>query len=385
MKLITSIPRNLCCGCGACYSVCPVGAIEMKEDNEGFLYPFINSNCIKCKKCMKVCQSNNSYMPLRPIKAWAVQAIDDKIREKSSSGGIFPLFAMNMMSKGGHVCGAAFKPDYLGVHHIFDDIDKTCGSKYIQSAIENSYVIAKKILDRGELLLFSGVPCQISGLKHFLEKDYDNLFCVQVICHGVPSEKVWRKYIAYESNDNMLSCVNFRDKRNGWNNYGVCLHFGKKEKYSGLKQNPYMLFFLRNYSLRPSCYECLAKNNCSHADVTIGDFWGIEQVVSNWADNKGASLVACHTLKGVYLMNAITPYIKKTIVNFDEAISKNTAYSTSVAKPQLRERFFMDVQTASFKQLKRKYGKYKKKSIKQFISKNWILKIARRVCERYSS
>lgn len=377
--MIGIIDKNKCSGCGACYSVCPVGAIEMQEDTEGFLYPIVQSNCVKCGKCLKVCQSNNPYMPLEPSHSWAVKAIDDKVRSKSSSGGVFSLLAEYVTNNSGHVCGAAFNNDCLSVHHVFDDIDKIRGSKYIQSNLGDSFIRAKEILDSGKLLLFSGVPCQISGLRHFLEKDYANLLCIQVICHGVPSERVWRNYIAYESKGKEISHVDFRDKRNGWTDYGVSLLVGGKERFSGKDKNPYMLFFLRNYSLRPSCFECYAKNNCAHADITIGDFWGIEQVLPGWADNKGVSLVACHSPKGENIMNAITQNIEKTEVDFEKALLQNIAYSTSAAKPQLRESFFKDVQTVPFEQLIHKYGKPKKRSFKQVIIRSRLCKEVFRV------
>ena len=374
MKLISIIDKQKCSGCGACYSVCPVKAIKMQEDKEGFLYPVVKANCIKCGKCLKICQCNNPYQTMEPIHSWAIKAIDDKIRAKSSSGGVFSLLAQYVIDNGGHVCGAAFRSDCLSVHHIFDDIDKMRGSKYIQSNIGDSFLRAKGILDSGKPLLFSGVPCQIAGLKHYLEKDYDNLFCVQVICHGVPSEMVWRKYIAYESRGKTVSHIDFRDKRNGWQDYGVSLNVGKKERYSGIDINPYMLFFLRNYSLRPSCFECNAKNNCAHADITIGDFWGIEQVLPDWADNKGVSLVACHSPRGELLINMISSYIERKVVDFDKAIQKNPAYSASVEKPQLRDSFFKDIQVVPFKQLIRRYGKPKKRSFKQIVMRSRLLK-----------
>lgn len=201
MVILNDISK--CSGCHACYNICPMHCITMQADNEGFLYPIIDSNlCIECGRCKNKCPINNIYNGNTIGKAYSCYSKNDLIRENSSSGGLFTLIAEYIISRGGIVFGVAFD-EKLNVHHISvdnkEDLAKLRGSKYIQSSIGNAFKEVKDNLDKNRIVLFSGTPCQISGIKAYLGKEYDNLFLQDIICHGVPSPKVWQEYLSYIS------------------------------------------------------------------------------------------------------------------------------------------------------------------------------------------
>lgn len=202
-----NLSKDECCGCGACFQICPKHCITMEEDDEGFLYPKINTSiCIKCGRCDDVCpyqhheERSEGMQPL----AYGVVCKDEKRMRYSSSGGAFPVLAEYIVKNGGIVYGAAFSEDFFSICHIRiadkNNLHLIYGSKYVQSDTGNAYDQAKNDLEQGKTVLFSGTPCQISGLKSFLKRDYEKLICVEIICHGVPSPFVWRRYLSYISN-----------------------------------------------------------------------------------------------------------------------------------------------------------------------------------------
>lgn len=212
-----------CCGCQACYNICPKNAIEMVADEKGFKYPKVNKDkCINCGLCEKVCPILNKKTIENEPKVYACYNKNDEIRMKSSSGGIFTLIAEEIIKRDGVVCGAAFDEQY-GLSHQFvesiEDLEKLRTSKYFQSSIEDTYRKTKEYLLNGRYVLFTGTPCQIEGLLSYLGKQYDKLYTQDIICHGVPSPKVWRKYVDYRlSIDKKIpQSINFRDKKQqGW-------------------------------------------------------------------------------------------------------------------------------------------------------------------------
>jgi len=193
------VKRELCTGCGACYSICPVHCISMQEDPEGFLYPVIEKEkCTSCKKCENVCPAIVQGNERKPLSVYAAKNLNEEIRRQSSSGGIFTLIAESIIQKGGVVFGARFNGNWEVVHDYTETEEGLAafrGSKYVQSRIGDTYLKAKDFLLAGRKVLFSGTPCQIAGLKAFLQKDYDNLLTVDLICHGVPSPLVWKRYL----------------------------------------------------------------------------------------------------------------------------------------------------------------------------------------------
>ena len=383
--------KTKCCGCSACVNVCPKQCISMEQDEEGFLYPKVNEiNCINCGLCESVCLFEKTE-PARLAKplSYAVKIKDSEIREKSSSGGVFSALANDILSKNGVVYGAAMCEDNKAVQHIRIDsverIDVLRRSKYLQSTMNDVYKQVLEDLTIGRKVLFSGVPCQIHGLKLFLRKEYENLTCVEVICHGVPSPALWQKYIDYleKKYDANVQEVNFRSKRHGWNKFGLTVKGDRIEQYKSLSYDPYMKMFLRDYCLRPSCYDCNAKKIESMADLTIADFWGVNNVVSEFNDDTGVSLVLLQSRKGINIFNEVKNQTEYCEVDFDKAIKCNPAYAVSAKRPTQRDTFFIDMNVLNFRALEKKYVKdsFKrkcKKIIKRSILWELFVKIIKR-------
>ena len=369
--MIHIISKEQCCGCSACLHICPKHSISFKEDNEGFLYPEVDVNtCIDCGICEKVCQVINQNEERLPLKVLAAKHPDDEIRMSSSSGGIFTLLADQIIDEGGVVFGAKFDKKWEVVHSFAEtkeDLVPFRGSKYVQSRIGDAYVKAEEFLKSGRKVMFTGTPCQIAGLKRYLRNEYENLLAVDLVCHGVPSPMVWKKYFEEETtrqgtiagNANLLSSqdvlipavVNFRDKSTGWQTYSVTLKYSstsdEQEEIavcsSAFYNNIYMQAFLSNLSLRPSCYSCVAKAGRSGADITIGDFWGIENVLSKEDDDKGVSLVLIWEKDKIYDFNA-----NLQEVVYADAIRGNACICDSVAIPVNRLYFFKNLECKGF-------------------------------------
>jgi len=331
-----------CCGCGACAQRCPHNAIELIQDNEGFLYPQINESiCIDCGLCERVCPIINQELPSEPIKTFAAKNNDENIRQLSSSGGIFSLLATKVINNGGVVFGAIFNAKWEVEHDYTDTIEgvaKFRGSKYVQSKINNNYILAEEYLKDGKQVLFSGTPCQIAGLKRFLRKEYENLICVDIICHGVPSPFIWQKYLE-QYNSTELSSISFRDKTNSWKRYEVVIRQGKKTLIrEDIGKNIYMKLFLSDLCLRPSCSNCSSKSGKSKSDITIADFWGIQHLHPDFNDDKGCNLILINSKKGLNLFNKLE--CDKIETDFNTAIKYNPSYFKSVTEPKYRKYFF---------------------------------------------
>ena len=257
--MITVIDKERCYGCEACRQVCPKQGISMKEDEEGFLYPFVDqTSCIDCGACENICISNQKGKKDSGVKAaYIAFSKDEAIRMNSSSGGAFSILASSVLQTGGLVFGAVFDENNT-VHHIGirneEDLSLLRGSKYLQSRIEDTYCETKDALDNGRFVLFSGTGCQIAGLMSFLKKDYPNLLLVDVVCHGVPSPKVWLRYLSeLESRfGGKTNHIEFRNKKNGWSKYSLLLSFSSQRQYTkGFYEDGFMQLFLKNKLLYP--------------------------------------------------------------------------------------------------------------------------------------
>lgn len=304
------------------------------------------------------------------MKTYAAFSKNQKERLESSSGGIFSLMAKYIFSKHGVVYGISLTKDckaaeYKRVTNSFG-LDKLRGSKYFQAKVGDVYKNVEKDLKNGLEVLFTGTACQVNGLKKYLGKEYTTLYCVDIVCHGVPSPKLWRKYIDYvekKYKDKILN-IQFRCKDLGWYDYGMKEFTCKKNFFIPKEENPFMLMFLKDYCLRPSCYNCLAKQN-KLSDLTIGDFWGIEDILPEMNDNKGVSLVIIRTEKGKQLFTNIQNYTSFRSVTYEEAIRSNPFEHTSVSKPPERNSFFHDMNRMRFEELKKKYVIIQNTSIRE--------------------
>lgn len=299
--------RN-CTGCRACEQICPRHCISMRPDPDGFLYPHIDTDrCVKCGLCEKYCPIHDSVKRNgEKPDVFAVWLKDAEKLRKSSSGGAFTALAEKTIRSGGAVFGSAFDPD-MAARHICvrkeEDLSSLKGSKYVQSDTGNTFTQAKMLLEQNIPVLYSGTPCQISGLKHFLNRDYENLMTVDLVCHGVPSPLFFRKYIRWKERKMHGKSVSFsfRDKSDaGWGlvasasfqNQGKI----KAERFTPY-QDPYYSFFLDGLIYRECCYRCPYALPRREGDFTAGDFWGIEHFYPEIPIESGVSLLMANTGK----------------------------------------------------------------------------------------
>lgn len=295
-----------CTGCGACASICPKAAITMKPDEEGFLYPAVDSAlCIECDACEKRCPVGKP-LPENRVCYSGAQHRDEQIRRQSSSGGVFTALARQMLSQGGVVFGAVFDEN-MRVEHIgaFDETELSAmrGSKYVQSDASDAIANAYSLLKRGIPVLFSGTPCQISGLKAKVGDRYaERLLTVDFVCHGVPSPGVFASYIQMLEREHGSKVKNytFRDKRKGWKDFSAVALFADGSEHEGTQRDePYLYGFLQNLYLRPSCVQCDALRGVHHpSDITIADLWGAQNICPEKDDDTGLSLVMVNTQRG---------------------------------------------------------------------------------------
>ncbi|WP_390598318.1 Coenzyme F420 hydrogenase/dehydrogenase, beta subunit C-terminal domain [Bacteroides sp. f07] len=359
--MINIIDKHNCCGCAACMQSCPKQCISFEEDGQGFRYPVVDKEqCIDCGLCEKVCLVLNPNEPRIPLKVFAAINPNEEIRLKSSSGGVFTLLAETVIAEGGCVFGARFDENLDVVHDYVETIkglDAFRGSKYVQSRIGETYRRTLEFLKQGRKVLYTGTSCQIAGLMKCLRKDYDNLITVDVVCHGVPSPGVWRKYLEEIKSERSgwkksvlssslkimptITDINFREKQLGgysWKKFGFVVYKSPSKNYQNsillstiYNQDLYMKFFLNNLSLRPSCYKCPAKSGKSCADITLADFWGYDLKYSRWLDDKGVSLVLGYSSKGCALLEML-PDIEET--DYEYALKYNPPIEHCVSETE---------------------------------------------------
>lgn len=341
--MIRILDKSQCCGCEACRNICPRQCILMKEDKEGFLYPEVNlADCIDCGLCEKVCPVLHPAKERRPVAVYAAKHYDDNIRLASSSGGVFTFIAEKVIDEGGVVFGVRFNDQGEVIHDYVETKEKlSCfrGSKYVQSRIGDTYKLVLHFLQSGRKVLFSGTSCQIAGLKLFIRREYDNLLTVDVICHGVPSPKVWKKYLTEITSKecSQVTNISFRDKQKGWKNFSLKVDMkGKRVYLRSFKLDLYFDLFLSNIILRPSCYSCPAKSGKSCSDITLGDFWGIENILPELDDDKGCSVALLYNPKSKYFIEGMN--ISDVVYN--QAKQGNPSLEVSANCPVNRNYFF---------------------------------------------
>lgn len=383
--MINITDKFKCSGCHACYNACPQNCVEMISDQEGFWYPQIqHDRCVNCGLCEKVCpilskESTKTLIKPDPI-AYAAYNTDEKIRMQSSSGGVFTLLAEEIIKQHGVVFGACFDENFQVIHsyaETIDDLEKFRGSKYVQSKIGDTFSQAKNFLEDDRFVLFTGTPCQISGLKRYLRKEYDNLFCQDICCHGVPSPKVWKKYLVFkeQSAHAKIRQISFRCKDNSWKHYSVSMLFDNDTRYQQLYKKDFMMSaFLRNICLRPSCYKCANKTLQRESDITLADFWGIHTIIPEMDDDKGTSLLIVHSEKGKQLLNSIKGHLILKEADLTNALHYNHSMCSASSCNPKREAFFLNLDELDFDKLIKKYCTYSlwhkcKKKITYILSK----------------
>lgn len=346
-----------CTGCGACANICPHSAITITEDERGFLKPLINKNkCINCGLCENVCpvlnfETVNSSSP----KFYAFINQDETVRLKSASGGVFPAFAKYFIKNGGVVFGVVYDED-MKVCHIaaqtLSEIEKMQSSKYVQSDTKFTFKEAKKMLESGLHVLYTGTPCQIAGLKSYLRKDYENLLTMDIICHGVPSRKFFEMYkeefLKSQKDKGKLININMRAKDNGWNSkIFLRIKTTEKDYFLDRKNNSFMKCFLGNLSINDSCVDCKFNKIPRTADITMGDFWGVDEFDATLNDSKGTSIILINSKKGEKYFNKIlknAEIITREVPQESATKHNPNIIKSSIAHPK-REEFLKDIET----------------------------------------
>lgn len=313
-------------------------------DNEGFSYPVVNKEqCVDCGLCERVCPCLNQNVPRHPLMVNATRSSDENVRSKSSSGGLFTMFAETVIADGGVVFGARFDKNWNVLHdytEVLDGLNAFRGSKYVQSYIGETYKQAREFLMNGRKVLFSGTPCQIAGLKKYLHKEYDTLLTIEVVCHGVPSPIVWKSYLEYINPLHMpITNINLRDKSRGWKRYSYLIESNDSKLVDDYAASSlYLKGFSLNLTLRPSCYKCPAKEQKSGADITLADCWGVENLEGYMDDNKGVSTVIINTAKAKVLFNRLNT--KKHAIDYCFVKRYNPSIVHSTKEPYCRKTFW---------------------------------------------
>ncbi len=364
-----------CSNCRACYFKCPKSAITMDLNIEGFYSAVIDENkCIGCNLCINVCPVENKreICDFYDAECYALINKNKDDLQKSSSGGIFKLLCEFVLSKDGVVCAPAFN-DKFNLSHVFvfdvDFLDTIICSKYVESNLNDCFKDILKYLKKGTLVLFSGTPCQVAGLKCFLGKDYINLLTQDIVCHGVPSPKLWLKYISEFDN---VSSVQFRNKDYGWENFAMTVNCGKSKYSKPHYDDNYMKLFLNDVCLKESCYECVFKNGNSYADITLGDFWGISKIFPAINFKNGVTMLMINSIKGMTLYdNVLNNAIVLGKCKVSDVSQHNPALCKSAKYRETRSDFFRDLNNCKIRKLARKYGKHlsKKDRLKKLIKK----------------
>jgi len=387
-----------CCGCTACVNICPEHAITMEPDEEGFLYPQVNTDlCIKCGICKNVCPLQNEYETpdnFSEPKVYAVKHKSDSVCNASSSGGMFTALSDEILSCGGVIYGVGFDDNMVVCHQRAENEsqrNKFRGSKYVQSEMRQTFLEVKEDLELGNKVLFTGTPCQVAGLKNYLNQsgvDSTNLVTCDIVCYGTPSPLMFTEYIKFCEAKCGKKIINhvFRSKIKGWHVHKEINIFSDgQEDYKSFLSQLYKKIFFTNMVLRPSCYNCKFTRLRRPSDITIGDFWGLDKVMPEFNDNKGVSLVLINTAKGKRIFNKNSKGIMYRQSNKLDCLQPRLKEPTKPSPK--RNMFWQDYRVNGFEYVVRKYFGYGVKgSLKRFIleslRKTGLLPVMKKVLGR---
>lgn len=374
---IAIVNKKECCGCKACGDICPTKAITFTKDEEGFLYPWVHETCVGCGLCVTICPTLNSSCTVSSDEQNYLACCDKNKsrRDTGSSGGIFGLLASKLMNEGWIVCGAAFD-ESLQLKHLFASDENELGqlkkSKYLQSDASGIYWGVKTKLDSGAKVMFVGTPCQCDALKSFLRKDYTgHLLLVDFACHGVPSQDLFDKCIAYYGEKNHCEVIGYQFRHKP-KRYGAPQNYKMIVKKGGSTQvvegkyyeEPFYYGFQKYMTLRPSCYLCHWASTDRVSDITMADFWGIEKVTSQWDRRDHPSLVILNTDFGKSCFQKIDKDIYSLEVTREDAVRGNGSLIGPTKCPAERVLFFNDLQSEPFERVVKKHLTPKRRFLK---------------------
>lgn len=354
-------PEERCTGCMACSARCPLSCIAPRIDQEGFVRPEIDGErCVECGACKRVCPAVSGLdLNPEPRSAYLFRTKDRENMIACASGGAFVDLSKSFLASWEKraAFGVSYDDQWAARHSVVFSIDHLgsfSGSKYSQSDIGDSFSEAKDLLESGYGVVFSGVPCQIAGLKQFLGKEYDNLLCIDLICHGVGSPQVFSRYAESLEKKNGSKLVNFCQtlKINGWMGKRVFARFENGNVYSRMAitfDDPYMTAFLKHVIMRPSCYECEFTRLTRAGDLTIGDAWGVERQKPRSYYQQGVSLVLASTRKGFDAIRGCSSTAQVEEVDIGPYLASNPQLQKHIDKPENRDSLIrLAVSDASF-------------------------------------
>lgn len=359
MKLFEK-PEN-CCGCGACKNICPKNAITMKADREGFLFPDINSElCVECGLCSKVCAFAKPLDISRNPYVVGLKHKNEDVRKNSRSGGAFTAVSDWVLERKGVVYGAAFNDDYSVSHKRAETAEgrnEFRKSKYVQSFTADVFTQVRDDLKDGRWVMFSGTPCQCEGMLSYLNQtktDCEKLLLCDLVCHGVPSPKIWRDYLEFCSKNKQgrVENVEFRDKSFGWNQH-IESYFVNGSKYS---DKIYTTLFYRHECIRKSCFKCKYTSTSRVGDFTLADFWGIDNDKPEFNDNKGVSLFFVSTDKGRKIFDEVEHQLDYFKADVENAVRFNPMLEKPFPEPSGRQKFWAEYLDKGFEYVAKKYG-----------------------------
>ncbi len=385
--------KTKCCGCTACASICPKKCISMKLDEEGFLYPEVDESlCVDCGLCEKVCPVIEPAEAVdTSTKAVAVQLKDDKALYESASGGFFTAICDYVINNDGFVCGASYDEDFNVRHCLVSSMDECKGfrgSKYVQSELGDIFPRIKKALQQDKLVCFSGMPCQVSGLKKYLGQEYEKLITIDLVCAGVPSPKLWRAYLDKQEKiyGSKIKYANFRNKTYGYQCSTLKLEFENGKVYSKSGRiDPMMKFFVSGIAKRPSCYECVFKGVERCSDFTLFDAWHARELTGKKDNDSGYTSVIIHNDRAEKLLEKINDKMAIYPIDLQEAINLDGVMINSQPKKHdNREEFYTVFNKKGLNACITRYGKvtYRDKileKVKPVLYCTGVIKIAKRI------
>lgn len=342
--------KKMCTGCTACTSICPQKCLIMTTDENGFFYPKLvkEDSCINCKVCEKVCPiTSQKNISGEKTYAYAAYSQNENLRIQSSSGGVFSEIAKTVFDEDGVVYGAVYIQDFTVEHKGIteeSELYKLRGAKYSQSDLKDVFLEIQQNLKQGKEVLFSGTPCSVAGLKSFLQKDYENLLCVDFVCHGIPAPRAWEEYVKYralkDNHENLPIKINLRSKHTGWSRYRYSnlYEYADGTSYSALSgEDLFMKLFVEDYINRESCSNCMFKGYQRSSDLTIADFWGIWDILPEMDDDKGTSAILVHSEKGKKVFESILDNMQVKEVSVEQIYQQNPSLRISSMPNEKRD------------------------------------------------